>query len=68
MGGGSGRFNDIEERKLAIGEPKRTQSFIESPRQGAGGALHMKTEAAVPHQEGGFVRKLLWDLTRAEIS
>lgn len=55
------RFRPIqrhEQGKLSIGQTEGTQNVIESPRQRAGCALHMKTETAVPNQEGGFIRKL----------
>ena len=54
------RFRPIQRHKqgkLSIGQPKGTQDFIESPRQGASRALHMEAEAVVPNQKGGFIRQ-----------
>jgi hypothetical protein len=56
-GGRLGPIQGHQERKLAIGQLEGTQCFIESPCQGAGGTLYVKTEAAVSYEERGFVRK-----------
>jgi len=52
-----GAIQGHQKRKLPIGQFEGTQCFIESPCQGAGGALHMKTEAAVAYEDHGFVLK-----------
>ena len=56
--GGSGRFRDIK-RELPVCQPEWTQYVIKSPRQCSRRALHVKTEAAIPHKERGFVEKRL---------
>jgi hypothetical protein len=56
-GRGLGTIQGHQERKLAIGQLEGTQCLIESPRQGAGGTLHVKTETAISHVERGFVRE-----------
>jgi len=56
-GGKLGSIQRHQERKLAIGQLEGTQCLIESPRQGAGGTLHVKTETAISYVERGFVRE-----------
>jgi hypothetical protein len=46
-----------QERKLPVCQPEWTQFFIEAPAQRARRALHMKTEAAIPHQKSSLIRK-----------
>ena len=56
IGGGSVRFNDIR-RELTVCQTEWPQHFVEAACQDTRGALHMKTEAAVPHQKCHFIRK-----------
>jgi hypothetical protein len=58
-GRGLGAIEGHEERELSIGEAEGAQGFIESPGQGAGGALNMETETGVANEESGFIRKQL---------
>ena len=49
-----------EQRELSIGEAEGAKRGVEATRKGAGCALHVETEAAVPDHEGGSERKLFF--------
>jgi hypothetical protein len=52
-----GAIERHQERELAVGEFEGAEGFIEPAGKGAGGALDVKTEAAIAYEEGGFVRE-----------
>ena len=52
-----GAIEGHQQGELAVGQVEGAQGFIEAAGEGAGGALDVKTEAAVAYEEGGFVRK-----------
>jgi hypothetical protein len=46
-----------EERKLAVGEVKGAEGFVEAAGESAGGALDMEAEAEIANPEAGFERE-----------
>lgn len=59
--GGHGRRRGAvqrhEQRELAVGEAERAEGRVKPAGQGAGGALHVKAEAMIPHEQRGGVRE-----------
>jgi hypothetical protein len=54
-GGGLRPVEGHEQRELAIGQAEGAEGDVESAGEGAGGALDVEAEAAVPNEEGSFV-------------
>lgn len=52
-----GAIQRHEERELPIGQAEGSQDFVESTPQRARRPLHVKAEAGIPDEDGGFIRE-----------
>ena len=55
-----GAIEGHQQRELAVGQFEGAEGFIEPAGQGAGGALDVKTEAAISNKKSSFVRKQIY--------